>query len=148
LSDNASPMTEPPSQPQSQQPALHHSPDGGHYWDGQHWIPVARAPATLEHTLLRRLDFEFEVGESERHRVHFSFDQFWGTVRISVDGRKVIRDLRLFSLSTTKRYRFTVGAQERHEVVIEKTRPLMVAGFRPQVARVFVDGGLVGEYTS
>jgi len=141
-------MTEPSSQPQPQPPAVHYSPDGRHYWDGQRWIPATHPRPPLQQTLLRRLEFEFEVGESERHRVHFFFDQFWGTVRISVDGRRVIRDLRLFSLSTTKRYRFTVGEQERHEVVIEKTRPLMVAGFRPQVASVFVDGRQVGEYTS
>jgi hypothetical protein len=127
---------------------VQYSPDGRYYWDGRQWIPVAPAPSVPQQTLLRRLEFEFEVGEAERHRVHFVFDQFWGTVRISVDGKRVIRDLRLFSFSTTKRYRFTVGDQERHEVVIEKTRPVMVAGFRPQVGRVFVDGRLAGEYTS
>ena len=139
-------MTEPPSQPEPQ--PVQYSPDGRYYWDGRQWVPVAPAPPTQGQTVVRRLDFEFEVGESERHRVHFSFDQFWGTVRISVDGRRVIRDFRLFSLSTTKRYRLTVGDQERHEVVIEKTRPLMAAGLRAQVCRVFVDGHPAGEYTS
>lgn len=94
------------------------------------------------------MEFEFDVGEAERHRVHFFFDQFWGTVRIEVDGRLVIRDFRLFSLTTTKRYRFSVGEQEHHEVVIEKTRPLMVAGLRPQVCRVYVDGQPAGEFSS
>ena len=137
-------MTEPPSEP----PAVQYSPDGRYYWDGHQWVPVAPPPPAPGQTLVRRLDFEFDVGEAERHRVHFLFDQFWGSVTITVDGRRVIRDHRLFSLGTTKRYRFTVGDQERHDVVIEKTRPVVAAGFRPQVARVFVDGRQVGEHSS
>ena len=137
-------MTEPPSEP----PGVQYSPDGRYYWDGRQWVAVAPPPPAAGPTVARRLDFEFEVGEAERHRVHFVFDQFWGSVTIGVDGRRVTRDFRLFSLSTTKRYRFTVGDQERHEVLIEKTRPVVAAGFRPQVARVFVDGRPVGEYSS
>ncbi len=104
--------------------------------------------STLEQVVLRRLVFELEVGEVERHRIRFFFDQFWGPVRISVDGRLVIRGFRMFSLSTTKLYRFTVGDRERHEVVIELVRPRMLAGFRRQRCRVFVDRRSVGEYWS
>lgn len=137
-------MTDPPPTP----PPVQYSPDGRYYWDGRQWVPVAPGPPTLEQIVLRKLDFEFEVGEAERHRVHFFFDQFWGSVRISVDGRRVIRDFRLFSFSATKRYRLTVGDREKHEVVIEKTRPWMAAGFRRQSCRVLVDGRPVGEYSS
>jgi len=41
-----------------------------------------------------------------------------------------------------------VGERERHEVLIEKRRPLLYAGFRPQVVRVFIDGQLLSEYAS
>jgi len=34
-----------------------------------------------------------------------------------------------------------------HRVFIEKTRPLLLAGFRPQTYRVKVDGELVAEQT-
>jgi hypothetical protein len=44
--------------------------------------------------------------------------------------------------------RFSVGGREQHEVVIERTRPLVVAGFRPQVFRVYVDGQPAGDYSS
>jgi hypothetical protein len=136
-----------------QPPPAQYSPDGRWYWDGRQWIPTAPAPgqtlvAWFQQQLVRRLEFELEVGEVELHRVHFLFDQFWGPVRISVDGKRVVRDFRLFTLSTTKRYRFTVGEQEPHDVVIEQIRSLVAAGFRSQVARVFVDGRLAGEYTS
>jgi hypothetical protein len=101
--------------------------------------PAAPMRTTLEQVVLRRLEFEFEVGEAELHRVHFFFDQFWGPVRISVDGKLVIRGFRMLSLSTTKLYRFTVGDRERHEVVIELVRPRMLGGFRWQRCRAFVD---------
>jgi len=41
-----------------------------------------------------------------------------------------------------------VGERERHEVLIEKRRPLLYGGFRPQVVHVFIDGQHLREYTS
>lgn len=85
------------------------------------------------------IDFELVVGDQERHLVHFHFNQVWGPLSISVDGKKVVGDFRWASTSTIKRYRFTTGDVERHDVVIEKTRPRLLAGFRKQTCRVFVD---------
>jgi len=124
------PMQEPPSERKPTRP------------------PAASMRSTFEQVVLRRLEFELEVGEVQRHRVRFFFDQFWGPVRISVDGKLVIRGFRMFSLRTTKLYRFTVGDRDRHEVVIELVRPRMLAGFRRQRCRVFVDRRSVGEYSS
>lgn len=92
------------------------------------------------------VSFEFEVGESEKHLVDFTWGQWWGDARISVDGREVLRERHPFGLKTVKRYEVTVGESETHEVVIEKTRPLLVAGFRKQAFRAFVDDVQVGEY--
>ena len=58
----------------------------------------------------RHLDFEFEVGESERHNVAFQFDQLWGPLKISVDGKPIIRKLGMFSLHRTRGYEFSVGS--------------------------------------
>ena len=90
--------------------------------------------------------FSFEVGEKERHRVDFSFNQFWGNLNISVDGVAVQRDFRLLSLQLVKRYEFTVGQQELHQIAIEKERKLLFAGLRKQKYRVFVDGQLTEEH--
>ena len=49
----------------------------------------------------RHLDFDFEVGEAERHNVAFTWDQLWGPMKISVDGKPVIRKLGWFSLRRT-----------------------------------------------
>ena len=86
------------------------------------------------------------VGVREQHRVDFSFDQFAGNLEILVDGQPLIKDFRLLSLKLTKRYEFTVGVEEPHLIAIEKERKLLLAGFRPQKYRIFIDGRLVQTY--
>ena len=95
-----------------------------------------------------KLEFSFSVGQTEAHLVHFSFDQAWGFLTISVDGQPVIKDWRLISFSLTKRYCFTVGEKETHDVVIVKERKLIGAPIRAKICRVFIDGNPAGEYSS
>jgi hypothetical protein len=52
----------------------------------------------------------------------------------------------MLSLKLTKRYEFTVGTTEQHQIAIEKKRKLFLAGVRPQQYRVFIDGQLVQTY--
>jgi hypothetical protein len=96
----------------------------------------------------RHLDFEFEVGEVERHNVAFQFDQLWGPLKISVDGKQVVRKLGMFSLRRTNRYEFSVGSSEPHQVRIDKTRKTLVGGFQAQECVTFVDGQEVGRYSN
>jgi hypothetical protein len=49
-----------------------------------------------------------------------------------------------FALRLTQRWQCRVAS---HAVVIEKQRPRMFAGFRPQTYRILVDGKLVAEQT-
>ena len=92
------------------------------------------------------MQFSFMVGIQEQHRVDFSFDQFVGNLEIRVDGQPLVKDFRMFSLKLTKRYEFTVGTSEQHQIAIEKKRKLFLAGLRPQQYRIFVDGQLVQTY--
>ncbi len=92
------------------------------------------------------MKFSFMVGVREQHRIDFSFDQFAGNLEILVDGQPLIKDFRLLSLKLTKRYEFTVGVQEQHSIAIEKERRLLLAGFRPQKYRIFIDDRLVQTY--
>ena len=92
------------------------------------------------------MQFSFNVGVDEKHRVDFSFDQFIGNLEILVDGEAAVNDFRMFSVSLTKRYEFTVGVEEQHAVIIEKKRKLFLAGLRPQQYRIFIDGQLVQTY--
>ena len=92
------------------------------------------------------MQFSFDVGFEEKHRVDFKFDQFAGNLEIKVDGQPLIRDFRMLSLKLTKRYEFSVGNIEKHQVAVEKKRKLFLAGFRPQKYSVFIDGRLVQTY--
>ena len=92
------------------------------------------------------MKFSFRVGFQEQHQVDFSFDQFVGNLEIRVDGQPLVKDFRMFSLRLTKRYEFTVGAHEQHQIAIEKKRKLFLAGFRPQRYRIFIDGQLAQTY--
>ncbi|OLT32649.1 hypothetical protein BJF79_35760 [Actinomadura sp. CNU-125] len=84
--------------------------------------------------------FWFDVGQYERHRVEFFFDRMWARVKISVDGEVVLTKRMLLAWRKTERFQFTVGHEERHEVVIDKTRKTFAPGFRPSTYRVFADG--------
>lgn len=91
------------------------------------------------------MELEFEVGHREKHHVAFSFNKFWGNLAISVDGSPVVRDLRVYSITLTKSYSFRVGANEAHDVRIEKDRALLLAGARRQPVRAYVDDVLTAE---
>src|ERR1700691_1794382 len=94
--------------------------------------------------------FTIEIGQQEKHWISYSRNWFLGTERLSADG-ELIANRNVFSLSNyasfplCRRYEFTVGRAEPHKVVFEKQRPLLLAGVRPHIYRVFVDGKLVHE---
>jgi hypothetical protein len=92
------------------------------------------------------MEFTIEVGDTEKHQMHTHFDQVFGQVRVEVDGKSVAQDWRSFSLHRTRRYEFSVGTDETHDVVVELTRKGIVGGFRSQTCQVFVDGESVGTY--
>jgi len=44
---------------------------------------------------LAGVHLRFQVGDTERHEVVFSFNKFWGTPAITVDGTDIVRTVRL-----------------------------------------------------
>lgn len=116
------------------------------------------------------MKFSFEVGGREKHKIDFSWNQLIGTLRIKVDGKLIEKDLSLwspvswvgspvpssdekwnvldsgFEVQLVDKWDFEVGDVEKHEVRIEKERAKLLAGFRPQKYRVFVDDRLINEY--
>jgi hypothetical protein len=71
-------------------------------------------------------------------------------MQILVNGEEVARRSPLspsthFSFTRKRRNEFVVGTVEKHQVVIEQERPLIIAGVRPQTYRVFVNGQLIHE---
>ena len=79
--------------------------------------------------------------------VEFRRNAFWGSAELRVGGAAIrlqhaADPTTHFELSLTKVWRHRVGD---HEVVVEKVRPLLLAGLRPQTYRVKVDGQMVAE---
>jgi hypothetical protein len=95
-----------------------------------------------------RLEFEFEVGQAERHNVAFRFDQLLGPLEISVDGDPVIRKFEMFSFKRVGRYEFSVGSSEPHEVRIEKTRKALLGGFQAQECMTYIDGEEIARFSN
>jgi hypothetical protein len=94
------------------------------------------------------IDFAIDVGKEEKHRVAFHWGQLFGRVRITVDGVQVVEKNQALSFRSprTKKFEFSVGQAEVHDVVIEKTRKRFLGGARKQGCRVVVDGELVAEH--
>src|SRR5215475_8725174 len=77
----------------------------------------------------------------------FRRNWFTGRAELRIDGNVELLQSPLdpgthFQLSLTRRW---VRQYKGRDVVIEVIRPLLVAGFRPQTYRVFVDGACVAE---
>ena len=94
--------------------------------------------------------FTLEVGDNEKSKIEFSRNWFTGAMQLLVNGEQVAQQSWLapsthFGLTRKRRHQFVVGKDEKHQVVIEKERPLIIAGVRPQTYRVFVDGQLIHE---
>lgn len=88
------------------------------------------------------MTFTVEIGTNEKQIIFFSFNKFWGNIKISVNNKTIIRDIIMFSTSLVKPYEFKVGEKEIHNIIIEKIRPLAFAGMRSNDYRVDGDGEL------
>jgi hypothetical protein len=79
--------------------------------------------------------------------VEFTRNWFTGAVRLRVGGASHTLQSSLdpgthFSFELIQRWHCQVAS---HAVTIEKQRPRLFAGFRPQTFRILVDGRLVAE---
>ena len=96
------------------------------------------------------MKFALEIGDREKSKVEFSRNWFTGAMQILVDGLRVAHQSPLspathFGVKLKRHYEFEVGKAEKHKVVLENERPLLLAGFRAHTYRVFVDGQLVHQ---
>lgn len=88
------------------------------------------------------MTFSFEIGELEKHTVHYSFNQLLGRLCIKINDRPVKQKVRLFDEPIREQHNFVVGEQERWDVKIEKERKLLFG----QKNRVFINDRLVKYY--
>ena len=92
------------------------------------------------------MDITFKVDDST---ATYTRNWFSGSATLAVDG-----DVRHLQNPLNPKTHFGWGLARsweieihQHKVVIEKTKPRIFAGFRPQAYRVFVDDALVAEKT-
>ena len=95
--------------------------------------------------------FSFQVGKAEEYRVEFNRSPFFGKVTVTANGKLVAftdpKKLSThFSFELVKRFEFSVGETERHDVVIEHERPQFLGGLRRHKYRGYVDGKLVEDH--
>ena len=90
--------------------------------------------------------FEFEVGDTEKHRVKFYRDFWFGNVTIETDDQTIVSTGNMiFGFPLLKEYKFILGEGEKHKVRIECLIP-RVFGLRKLTYRVFVDGKMIQEH--
>jgi len=66
--------------------------------------------------------FSIEVGESEKHRLEYSFNQLLGSLVIKVNGEPIKQELRLINEPVLEVHIVVVGKTEKSTVRIEKER--------------------------
>lgn len=84
------------------------------------------------------MKFCVEVGEVERNRIEYAFNQLLGQLCIRVNQQEVKNSVRLFDEPLTETHTLEVGKTERLTVRIEKERKLLFE----QKCRVFLNDRL------
>jgi hypothetical protein len=85
-----------------------------------------------------RVKFTIVIGETEKHRIEYNFNQFIGSLVVKVNEQPVKKSLRLVNEPLLEIHVIAVGKNEKHEIRIEKERKQLL-GHRN---RVFVDNRL------
>ena len=75
---------------------------------------------------------------------HLTFNQFWGGLRIRVDGTPIVDQDQTSSVRLTKTWALEVG-ENKHQVRVVKGRSLFLAGFRSQLVAIFADDQQLAE---
>ena len=72
------------------------------------------------------MKFTIEIGETEKHRLEYHFNQLLGSLVIKVNERPLKRSVRLINEPVLEVHAFVVGKHEQSTVRIEKERkPLL-----------------------
>lgn len=76
------------------------------------------------------MKFVIEIGDTEKHRLEYNFNQLLGTLLVKVNEKPVKKSLRLIDEQALEVNVFVVGEQEKSTVRIERQRKPLV-GHRP-----------------
>jgi hypothetical protein len=87
--------------------------------------------------------YAIEIGDTEKHRLEYHFNQLLGSLVIKVNEKPIKKAVRLINEPLLEVHDFVVGDQEKSNVRIEKER-LAFLGCRN---RLFVNNRLVKVFS-
>ncbi len=85
------------------------------------------------------MKFAIEIGDAEKHRLEYNFNQLLGSLVIKVNEKQVKKSVRLVNEPVFEVHAFVVGDHEKSSVRIEKERRQLVGGKH----RLYVNNRLV-----
>ncbi len=85
------------------------------------------------------MKFTIEIGEAEKHRLEYYFNQLLGRLVIKVNEKAIKKSLRLINEPIFEVHVFTVGEREKSAVRIEKERKPLIG----QKSRLYVNDRLI-----
>jgi hypothetical protein len=68
------------------------------------------------------MKFAIEIGDTEKHRLEYNFNQLLGTLLVKVNEKPVKRSIRLLNEPVLEVHIFVVGEHEKSTVRIEQQR--------------------------
>jgi hypothetical protein len=89
------------------------------------------------------MKFAIEIGDTEKHRLEYNFNQLLGSLVIKVNEKPIKRSVRLMNEPVIEVRAFVVGDQEKSSVRIEKERKPLI-GCRN---RLYVNDRLVKVFS-
>lgn len=88
----------------------------------------------------------FTLGISEKHNVQLIYEPFWGKFEIRIDTWPAVSEHLIFGFQLTRTWNLWVGVHEKHQLSIQKTRPMFFPAFQPHNYRIWVDNILVHQF--
>jgi hypothetical protein len=87
--------------------------------------------------------FAIEIGDTEKHRLEYNFNQLLGSLVIKVNQKPIKKSVRLINEPVLEVHAFVVGDNEKSQVRIEKERMPLI-GCRN---RLYVNNRLVRVFS-
>ncbi len=72
------------------------------------------------------MKFAIEIGDTEKHRLEYHFNQLLGSLVIKVNEKPIKKSVRLLNEPVLEIHDFVVGEQEKSNVRIEKERKALI----------------------
>jgi hypothetical protein len=74
----------------------------------------------------KSMKFAIEIGDTEKHRLEYNFNQLLGSLVIKVNEKPITTSRRLINEPVLEVHAFVVGEQEKSQVRIEKERKPLI----------------------